>query len=141
MADIHDGASNTLMVSETVNAQSYLVAALQQHSQMLWFPEDPKTFAGFIGLNQDKRASSTTVNANPRYARPSSDHSGGFNVVMCGESVHFMADNVDYRIYAVLMTSQGLKANDPETPVLPNQLPEPDWQDPTDANYPGIQFE
>jgi len=39
MADVSggDGASNTLMISETVNAQSYLVAPKQQHSQMLWF--------------------------------------------------------------------------------------------------------
>ena len=148
-----DGASNTLMLSETVNAQSYLVAqsplpslaasppekVLQQRSQMLWFPEDPNS-AGFIGLNQGREASPSTVDANPRYGRPSSMHSGGFNVAMCDESVHFFADTVDYRIYAVLMTSHGIKANDPNNPVPANQLPEPDWQHPTHANYPGTKF-
>jgi prepilin-type processing-associated H-X9-DG protein len=69
-------------------------------------------------------------------------HSGGFNVVMCDESVHFFAETVEYRIYAVLMTSHGIKANDPNNPVSANQLPEPDWQDPTCQTppYPGTKF-
>jgi len=140
ISDIVDGASNTLMMCETVNGQSWVTAPKQQHSQVLWFPEDPNTTSGFVGLNQDDRASSTTVDNNPRYARPSSKHSQGFNVVMCDESVHFMADTVDYRVYAALMTSHGLKANDPNNPVPDNQLPDPDWQSPTDPNWPGIDF-
>ena len=135
-----DGTSNTLMLAETVNAQSYLVAPRQQQSQMLWFPEDPNTFVGFIGLNQDRRALPGTVDADPRYARPSSEHPGGFNVAMCDGSVHFMAENIDYRVYAVLMTSNGAKANDPDTPVATNLLPEPDWQSSSHANYPGVEF-
>lgn len=146
IADIHDGRSNTLMISETVNAQSWVTAPLQQHSQMLWFPEDPNTFAGFIGLNQDKRASYSTVDANPRYARPSSMHSGGFNVAMCDESVHFFAETVDYRVYAVLMTSNGAKAADPSQPLASQTLPNPVWQHPhslpcpPNVPYPGTEF-
>lgn len=149
MSDIaqNDGTSNTLMLSETVNAQSYLLAGRQQHSQMLWFPEDPTNTPGFIGLNQNRKASPATVDADPRYARPSSEHPGGFNVVMCDESVRFMADNVDYRIYAVLMTPIGAKADHPSgtPPPAPYAdadpaVPNPDWQYSGHPNYPGTEF-
>ena len=35
----YDGTSNTLMMSENPNVQGWLLAPLQQYSQMLWFPE------------------------------------------------------------------------------------------------------
>ncbi|MBC8870602.1 MAG: DUF1559 domain-containing protein [Planctomycetes bacterium] len=154
----YDGTSNTLMLAETVNAQSYLVAPQQQHSQMLWFPEDPNTFAGFIGLNQKRNALAGDVNLEVRYARPSSDHSGGFNVAMCDGSVTFMADNTDYRVYAVLMSSRGERANNPNTPPLGTyDDANPLWQSPNKWNttttpptrvpndtgpdrYPGTEF-
>jgi len=142
-----DGTSNTLMMAETVNAQSYLVAPRQQQSQMLWFPEDPQNFAGFIGLNEDRKALPATVDANRRYARPSSDHSGGFNVAMCDGSVQFMADETDYRVYAVLMTSNGAKADHPggTPPPAPYSdanpsVPNPDWQLSSHVDYPGTEF-
>ncbi len=145
-SDIVDGASNTLMMCETVNGQSWVTAPLQQHSQMLWFPEDPTT-SGFVGLNQDNRASSSTVDSNPRYARPSSKHPQGFNVVKCDKSVHFMADTVDYRVYAALMTSHGVKADHPGgiAPPAPYTdpnpaVPNPDWQDPRHVDWPGTDF-
>jgi hypothetical protein len=139
-----DGTTNTLMLSETLNAQCWLVAPLQQHSQMLWFPEDPQTFAGFIGLNQDEKAAVGTVDANNRYARPSSEHPNGFNVLLADNTVKFMQDTIDYRIYAALMTSDGAEAADPAQPLSAQTLPNPIWQHPpgTPAEpYPGTDFE
>jgi len=133
-----DGASNTIMMSENLNAQRWTVAPTEQHSQILWFPDDPSTFAGFIGLNQDKEIASSVFNANIRYARPASNHPGGFNVAMCDGSVHFMADTTNYRVYAVLMTSRGAKANDPANTAFSGT--DPSWQSLTDPNYPGTGF-
>lgn len=141
---ISDGASNTLMLAETVNAQSYLYARLQQHSQMLWYPEgylsDPNHDPAFLGvLNRNLDIKPTQFDGETKYARPASRHPGGFNVAKCDGSVQFVADTIDYGVYAVLMTSNGAKANDPTTPVATNQLPEPDWQSPSHADYPGTE--
>ena len=39
------------------------------------------------------------------FARPSSRHSGGFNVAYVGQNVQFIRDTIDYYVWAKLMTS------------------------------------
>jgi len=167
----YDGTSNTLMMSENVNARSWLEAPQEYHSQLLWFPENPDG-PQFVGLNvgnfddwqqyladsanhvftyrasQQKMASAQldTSNANAtmtqRFARPSSSHPGGFLVTMCDGSVRFMSDTTPYRIYAVLMTSRGERANDPANTSF--VATNPVWQSPKTATttepYPGTEF-
>ena len=82
-----------------------------------------------------------TFDGNPRYARPASAHSGGFNVAMCDGSARFVADIIDYGVYCVLMASDGSKANDPNSPVAASLLPEPDWQATTHVDYPGTNLD
>jgi prepilin-type N-terminal cleavage/methylation domain-containing protein/prepilin-type processing-associated H-X9-DG protein len=139
-----DGISTTILLSETVNAQSWLTAPREQHAEILWFadyvPGTPPP-AGFIGLNQDRRALVANVDADPRYARPASSHPNGFNVLMADNSVKFMQDTIDYGIYAVLMTSNGAKAADPAQDLTAQTLPNPAWQHPSGPNYPGTEFE
>lgn len=152
LADVakYDGTSNTLMLSENANVPSWLEAPGklstsgrlgQQYSQMLWFPEDPAS-AGFIKLNENLQVSNVHFENNIRYARPGSFHPGGFHVAMCDGSVHFMSDTTDYRVYAVLMTSRGERANDPANTTFAGPLPDPTWQSPKDTTtpYPGTQF-
>jgi prepilin-type N-terminal cleavage/methylation domain-containing protein/prepilin-type processing-associated H-X9-DG protein len=134
----HDGASNTIMMSENVNAQRWTVAPAEQHSQILWFPEDPNSFAGFVGLNRDRKITSTVFDTNIRYARPASNHPGGFQVAMCDGSVRFMNETTNYRVYAVLMTSWGARANDPGNTTFTGT--DPSWQSLTDPGYPGTGF-
>ena len=145
----YDGTT-TFMVLENVNLQSWLVAPKEQHSQVLWFPPedpvDPSIAPGvFIGLNQDRLALPATVDANIRYARPSSDHPNGFNVLMADSSVHYIQDNLDYHIFAVLMTSNGAKAANPALDLSSQTLPNPGWQHPgphVGGNlYPGTEYE
>jgi len=181
----YDGTSNTLMLSENVNARSWLEAPREYHSQMLWFTEPPEG-PQFVGLNIGNKedwdgylANSATYifkfqgarqkmsgsggqldssDADPvmtqRFARPSSNHPGGFLVTMCDGSVRFMNESTPYRIYAVLMSSRGERANDPANPALAgNADAVPSWQSPTLFNpsppplkipnpaYPGTSFD
>lgn len=158
----YDGTSNTLMISENVNVQSWLAAPFELHSQMLWFADDVANANTFVGLNvgnnedwiaytagsppppffrhtafRQKLPSAIVDNTSDavmyqRFARPSSVHPGGFMVGMCDGSVKFMSDQTAYRIYAVLMTSRGERANDPSAAPLANyDDARPVWQSPT----------
>ncbi|HPM81320.1 MAG TPA: DUF1559 domain-containing protein [Candidatus Anammoximicrobium sp.] len=164
----YDGTSNTLMIGENANVASWLLAigpapfttSKEQYSQMLWFPEgyqqanlptppptppgpDPAwdpTFDDLFGLNRNVReVTAAQFDAEVHYARPGSRHPGGFNVTLCDGSVHWMAETVDYGIYAVLMTSRGDRANDPSRPA--STIAYPTWQLLRSPNYPGTNFE
>jgi prepilin-type N-terminal cleavage/methylation domain-containing protein len=47
------------------------------------------------------------------YQRPSSYHTGGVNVAMCGGEVFFMREDIDYKVYEQLMTSDGKHSDMP----------------------------
>jgi prepilin-type N-terminal cleavage/methylation domain-containing protein len=136
----YDGTT-TILIAENVNLQSWLQAPLEQHSQVLWFSDVPGLPAGFIGLNQARDRLPSDVDNNVCFGRPSSDHPNGFNILLADNSVHFMQDTVDYAIYAVLMTSNGRKAADPQEPLSVQTLPNPPWQHVGGAGYPGTEFE
>lgn len=60
------------------------------------------------------------------HAHPSSYHPGGFNLCFADGSVRFVADAMDYTVYARLMTSNGRRTLDPYNPA--NGSPNPTWQ-------------
>jgi prepilin-type N-terminal cleavage/methylation domain-containing protein len=74
------------------------------------FPE-PKKFAFQIG---DK----LTLGSQPAYyyARPSSYHPGGVNAAFCGGEILFLREDLDYKVYEQLMTSDG-KHSDMQDPT------------------------
>jgi prepilin-type N-terminal cleavage/methylation domain-containing protein len=140
----YDGTSMTIMLSENSAPLDWRTAPTEQESQVLWYPEDPTTFAGFKTLNQDLKVNRMLFiddTASPpgyRYARPSSWHPGGFLLAYCDGSVKFMGENTDYNLYARLMTSRGERTQDPNpaqacVPGTPagynNPWPCPRWQD------------
>ena len=47
------------------------------------------------------------------YARPSSNHPGGVNVVFCDGHYHFLREDVAYSVYQTLMAADPLKADFP----------------------------
>jgi hypothetical protein len=51
------------------------------------------------------------ANANSNYAaRPASSHPGGVIVVFAGGNTRFVRDDIDYKIYCLLMTPNGAHA-------------------------------
>jgi prepilin-type processing-associated H-X9-DG protein len=126
----NDGTTTTIMIIENGGPIDWRTAATEQESQALWFPDDPGT-AGFVNLNENVRVSrSNFTDPAGRYGRPASWHPGGFNVTYCDGSVRFTAEDIDYRLYARLMTSNGKRAQDPDpaNPDCTNPYPCPDWQ-------------
>lgn len=45
--------------------------------------------------------------------RPSSNHSGGFIVTFCSGNARFMSEDIEYRVYCLLMSPDSQKARDP----------------------------
>ncbi len=50
------------------------------------------------------------------YARPSSNHPGGVNAIFCDGRYAFLSDQMDYYVYCLLMTSDGVHASVPGSP-------------------------
>jgi prepilin-type processing-associated H-X9-DG protein len=69
----------------------------------VWHPQlDPAT-------QQDMRVVSPDL-AKYEHARPSSGHPGYFNIGFCDGHVRSIDQNIDYRVYAQLMTPSGREA-------------------------------
>lgn len=97
-SDIRDGLSTTIMLSENLDATRWNDVR-EVATGILWMPSPP------VRLNRDAGLG----NVNEGHARPSSYHPGGFVVAMCDGSVSFITDQIDYNLYARLMTSDGTK--------------------------------
>ncbi len=136
---IPDGASNTLMLSENLQAYKYTanvntggndvfetnnsypaqydqgdLRQVELSTGFVWNPSYTSNPTGALRINGNKNGDAflpkvTTENPpkasnmnNPNhwvYARPSSAHSGGVNVAMCGGELFFLRDDIDYKVY------------------------------------------
>jgi prepilin-type processing-associated H-X9-DG protein len=140
---ILDGTSQTLMLSENIQAGEY--SAIDYFSPPLDVPNairlvsDAQLLTGFVWdydpeityapptdercINGNKgyelRAPVTTY----YYSRPSSNHPGGVNAAMCDASVFFLREDIEYKVYEQLMTSNRAKSSlqgpksDPNAPI------------------------
>jgi len=150
-SDIKDGASNTIMYAESLDAFTWRSAQYEFESGLVWFPltasgwtgpappsdsaMDFSAFsAGDLPLINSKNAGKQGFRDYPcatcsTYAQPSSKHSNGFNAVMCDGSVRFINSSVSYSVFGLLMTSKGSKAYSPgATPSSSAPAPVPIWQ-------------
>jgi len=122
-----DGSSNTIMLSENLQATTWahatlagsswtsvpLVAPWQAEVGLVWWPNEN------VPINYLKEEADvwpvmetvpTTVADNLRYARPSSRHPGGVNAVFCDGHSQFLADTINYDVYRHLMTPNSKKS-------------------------------
>jgi prepilin-type N-terminal cleavage/methylation domain-containing protein len=124
----HDGASNTFLFADNIDLEEWNSAPTEYHVGIVWddnFLNSPTprqilgNYVSYPGVPDGTKpttllnlASSNQVVPAPQvdalaYARPNSNHPGGFMVCMCDGSTKFVSNSVAYVVYAKLMTSKG----------------------------------
>jgi prepilin-type N-terminal cleavage/methylation domain-containing protein/prepilin-type processing-associated H-X9-DG protein len=149
LAQVVDGTTKTLMLSENLHAMSWVyeptstsAGYIQNDSSKIL---DTKHLFGFVWKNHpgtddringdknydhkaapaDMAAYSNT--AYETYGYPSSNHPGGVNVAFCGGTIRFMGETIDPVVYGQIMTSNSRKSTlvSATTGVADRKLPQP----------------
>jgi prepilin-type N-terminal cleavage/methylation domain-containing protein/prepilin-type processing-associated H-X9-DG protein len=137
---VADGVTRTLMLTENIQAGEYSSAAYLNPPTYDALPvDDPQSqgslvcdgqlLTGFVwdfdpaiatAPPSDERCINVKKDFGSRapantffYSRPSSNHPGGVNAAMCDGAVFWLRDDIEYRVYQQLMTSDGAKSNIP----------------------------
>lgn len=124
----NDGASNTMMFSESLHTFYWTYAQPESSGKDPAFA-DAKKFFGFMWTNDAFGTGANPVlriNGDNNYDKiappdgmadmnevlsfPSSNHKGGVNVAFAGGRVVYIIDNISPRVYAQLMTSNSRKS-------------------------------
>lgn len=121
-----DGTSNTLMLTENVEQfvawyNNGITSETTTNSEatlgVLWWgltdglSSTGALNTGYYGLNQNRFVPGSV--ANIVYARPASMHPGGVNAAMCDGSATFLSQDIQYRVWCLLMTPRGNNARNP----------------------------
>lgn len=109
-ADIKDGAGVTLSLSDRTEVVRWTDWQTERGVALWWQNTlDPPAESRVNGV-QPPLAESKNLN----HVRPSSGHSGGVMVSFADGSGRFLSNDVDYMVYALLMTPHGAKAALPD---------------------------
>ena len=119
----HDGTSMTILASENLDALDWTITGITSTyapptainglcwwQGLVWYAQDPPPIALNKSAGTGLTASYTT---DDHYARPSSNHPGGFLATMCDAHTVFLSDDVEYRVYALLMAPDNAGAKLP----------------------------
>lgn len=142
-ADIKDGQSTTLLISENVHRDETTWLSPVQATQLGGTTDmsmNPEQRFGFMWVwdsgtapgkpannllqpfnrDMDNAAEYSTKALGSRYARPASEHPDVFVVAFCDGTTRDVRQDIEYRVYQQLMTPNGLKAEIPNTspPVI-----------------------
>lgn len=104
--EYHDGLNFTLMLTENLDAGDW-TSLDEAEVAVLWQPagqaKSPAAQQGPLRINQQ-------AGAGPggwQFARPSSAHPGGVNVVFANGRTQFLSDQIDPLVYARLLSCDG----------------------------------
>jgi len=136
LSDFRNGSSNTLMASESLLAENWVPGGLFYSALpgldagfcWLFATETSVTGPGDISplaqgasgsavtpemrINYEKNTL-TSTGGNVEYARPSSVHPGGVNVMFADGHGQFLGDGIQYHIYQQLMTPDDHRSDMP----------------------------
>lgn len=114
-----DGTSTTLLLIENVNLGTWNDVSDEYDVGVVWYPiaSSQKEF------NRDYKF--PTFGIDYEHARPAAQHPLGFSVAMCDGSTKFIAQNINYDVYARLMSSNGART---QTPGTNSSRPQPAFQ-------------
>ena len=103
-----DGTANTLMLSENLDSGLW-TAASEAQLTFLWVANfrEGRADPGNELLRINQRAGEGQGRGKVLFARPSSGHRGGVNVVYADGRTEFLSDQVDYVVYTYKMTADG----------------------------------
>ena len=136
LGKIKDGSTNTILLSENLNAESWDTVVPDARNPAANYPDytesevphtivwslvpSPPTVPPLVGLNRDVDQELLLAGTANQwdYKRPSSNHPGTFNVAFAGGNVRGISDQIDYTVYAKLMTAHGRNAKEPGTGLL-----------------------
>jgi prepilin-type N-terminal cleavage/methylation domain-containing protein/prepilin-type processing-associated H-X9-DG protein len=123
----NDGTSNTLALSENADrlatdsgsyADLSVVAPLEYSVGFVWYPANqstpvyqPSTYP--YGMINYVAPAGTSPPNNYSYSRPSSRHPQGVNVLFCDGHSRFLAQELDYGIFCLIMTPNGQACTTP----------------------------
>ena len=112
-----DGLDSTLMLSENIDSGNWTdtsQAALLFHWQIgAPFPEGVNT-ARVLGINIQR---GQAVPGDIRFARISSNHVGGANVIFVSGRTQFISESIDPRVLRYMMTSRDAECKWPGTTI------------------------
>lgn len=116
LTQIKDGATNTLLLSENVQATTW--DACSKSGDSIATDKRDTVFVWHNAENADRRingnvrtASNTASNGNADYARPGSYHSGGVIVAFADGHVTWLKQDLAYNVYVQLMTPRHTEVN------------------------------
>ena len=116
------GDSYTLFASEntlgivTSNSAGWnqtTAASVVQYAGMVWQSTNSPNVAQQPNGDHANATPPTSGAALTDYARPSSNHPGGMNVVFCDGHIQFLRQDVQYYVYQVLMAANPARADFP----------------------------
>ena len=116
---IADGASQTLMLSENLNATNWATGVAQSDVGMVWwFTASTYSWSSWLeAASVNSPLDPVVVTQNPRlYARPSSNHPGGANAVYADGHGEFLSERMDYGVFCDMMISNQSRAKTLLTP-------------------------
>ena len=136
----YDGANTTILLAENVNAglwddySDVIVNFAREDRQCtIWWPielgSQPRIGLSEATRDVEKKKKGSLGIDDIDYARPSSMHRSGFNVSFCGGNSRFISDEIDYIVYAKLMTPHGAQCKKPaDGTLLVTAMPGTPWQ-------------
>lgn len=107
----NDGTATTLLLGENVHATTWSSNANTEDFQtVLWQTGKSGTMATNINLAATTQSNDTAI--------PSSRHAGGFVVSFCDNHTRFLSSEIQYSVYALIMTPKGSTATNAQTAIL-----------------------
>jgi hypothetical protein len=128
----NDGATNTIMLTENVNLDTWNNTTAEYFVGVVWGPNSTSIppLPGIPPLNSTPFEDTPATDYSG--AHPSSFHPGGWNVAMCDGSTKFIAENIGSftasspsPTWELLMSHNGKKCDLPGGKTTP---PNPNWQ-------------
>lgn len=135
-----DGTAQTIFYAENCNALRWNQDFYDSTNSLdesfhciLWVPVDstglnsvfgnPPASGGLYGINDGG-----IENSGLAYARPSSQHPGGFQVAFLGSNVKYIRESIDYMVYAQLLSGDGTRVENPNDTSVPTKTAIRAWQ-------------